>query len=302
MVVTLELQQLKYFKTIAEIGKISEAAETLFVSAPALSASISRLEKELGMRLFDRTNNRITLNDQGQIFLEHVNQVFDTLENAKQKLQKSLLQQANHISLVGINSAMWVNLITAFMSEFPQYALSWSALTLPELAQNGISPQHSFLLAYDCNIPPAYGDKLCSTFLFQTFPMVGIHKDHPLAKEETIDLRMLAGEKLLMPVPGHPMHLRLEQLFAHYDLPFPTEVNYSFLARQKMVSENMGISFITSCLTQTVPSPNIRYIPLVDPFEPWNAYLYWRKERPLTESETLLKDFCERFYRDLHKV
>lgn len=302
MVVALELQQLKYFKTIGEIGKISEAAETLFVSAPALSASISRLEKELGMRLFDRTNNKITLNAQGQIFLEHVNQVFDTLESAKQKLQQSLLQQTNHISLVGINSAMWVNLITAFMSEFPQYTLSWSTLTLPELAQNGISPQHSFLLAYDCDIPPAYGDKLCGTFLFQAFPMVEVHKDHPLAKEEVIDLRMLLGEKLLMPVPGHPLHLRLEQLFAHYDLPFPADINYSFLARQKMVSENTGISFITSSLTQTVPFPDIRYIPLIDPFGPWNAYLYWRKERPLTESEMLLKDFCERFYRDLHKV
>ncbi len=49
---------------MAHIGKISEAAEALFVSAPALSTSISRLEKELGMHLFDRTNNRIIpLND-----------------------------------------------------------------------------------------------------------------------------------------------------------------------------------------------------------------------------------------------
>lgn len=300
--ILLELQQLKYFKTVAEIGKISEAAEGLFVSAPALSTSISRLEKELGMQLFDRTNNRITLNAQGQIFLNHVNQVFDTLESAKQELRQSLLQQSSHISLVSVNTAMWVNLITAFMSEFPQYALSWSALTLPELAQSGISPQHSFLLAYDCDIPPAYADKLCGTFLFQTFPMVEIHKDHPLAKEEAIDLRMLAMEKLLMPMPGHSLHLRLEQLFAHYDLPFPADMGYSFLARQKMVSENTGISFITSCVAQTVPSPNIRYIPLIDPFGPWNAYLYWRKERPLTESETLLKNFCERFCCDLHKV
>ena len=298
----MELQQLKYFKTVAEIGKISEAAEGLFVSAPALSTSISRLEKELGMQLFDRTNNRITLNAQGQIFLNHVNQVFDTLESAKQELRQSLLQQSSHISLVSVNTAMWVNLITAFMSEFPQYALSWSALTLPELAQSGISPQHSFLLAYDCDIPPAYADKLCRTFLFQTFPMVEIHKDHPLAKEEAIDLRMLAREKLLMPVTGHSLHLRLEQLFAHYDLPFPADMSYSFLARQKMVSENTGISFITSCVAQTVPSPNIRYIPLIDPFGPWNAYLYWRKERPLTESETLLKNFSERFCCDLHKV
>ena len=66
----MELQQLKYFKAVAEVGKISDAAESLFISAPALSTSISRLEKELGVQLFDRTNNKISLNIQGQIFLK----------------------------------------------------------------------------------------------------------------------------------------------------------------------------------------------------------------------------------------
>ena len=57
----MELQQLKYFKAVADIEKISQAAESLFVSAPALSTSISRLETELGVPLFDRANNRIRL-------------------------------------------------------------------------------------------------------------------------------------------------------------------------------------------------------------------------------------------------
>ena len=47
----LEFLQLTYFKTVAEYGKIVTAAEALFITPPALSASISRLEKELGMKL-----------------------------------------------------------------------------------------------------------------------------------------------------------------------------------------------------------------------------------------------------------
>lgn len=298
--IALELQQLKYFKAVADIGKISEAAEKLFVSAPALSTSISRLEKELGTKLFDRTNNRILLNKQGQILQKHVNQIFDTLESAKQELQQSILRQGPHISVASVNTAMWVNLITAFMSEFPQYALSWSSISLPELAQGGISPHHSFLLAYDSDIPPSYEDKLCSTFLFQAHIMVELHKEHPLAEKDIIDIPMLANEKLFMPVPGYSLYRRLNQLFSHYGLPFPAEASYSFLPRQKMVSENTGISFITSCVTQTVPSPNIRYIPLLDPFGPWNAYLYWRKEHSLTEDEMAFRDFVKAFFRDLH--
>ena len=62
----MELQQLKYFKTVAEVGKIAAAADALFISAPALSTAVSRLEKELGIPLFDRTNNSIRLNRQGR--------------------------------------------------------------------------------------------------------------------------------------------------------------------------------------------------------------------------------------------
>ena len=93
----MELMQLKYFKTVAEIGKISDAAQSLFISAPALSTSISRLEKELGIPLFDRTNNRIKLNRQGQIFLRYVNQIFSNLECAKTELQQSIMHQGQHV-------------------------------------------------------------------------------------------------------------------------------------------------------------------------------------------------------------
>ena len=79
----MELLQLKYFKTVAELEKISAAAEALYISAPALSTSIARLEKELGTKLFDRTNNRIRLNRQGHIFLRYVNQIFNNLDCAR---------------------------------------------------------------------------------------------------------------------------------------------------------------------------------------------------------------------------
>ena len=296
----LELQQLKYFKTVAEIGKISEAAEALFISAPALSTSISRLEKELGVQLFDRSNNRITLNAQGEIFLRHTNQVFETLESAKKELRESMLRQGPHISLLSVNTAMWVNLITAFLSEYPQYTLSNSAIAPAQLEQHGLHAPHSFLLAYESDIPPFLAEELDSIFLLQTGPVVAIHKDHPLANEEEIDIRMLTGEKLFLPLPGFPLHMRLEKLFALYDLPFPSENIYSLVIRLKMVSENQGITFISGSATQVIPSPNIRYIPLSTPFEPWNARLYWRKDRPLTEYERTLRDFCQHFYEGLH--
>ena len=80
----MKINQLYYFKTVAELGKISLAAKKLYVSPPALSIAISNLERDLGVRLFERSNNRILLNEQGRVYLEFVNQILDDLEKAKQ--------------------------------------------------------------------------------------------------------------------------------------------------------------------------------------------------------------------------
>ena len=295
----MELQQLKYFKTVAAIGKISDAAEALFISAPALSTSIARLEKELGVKLFDRTSNRITLNAQGQILLKHVNQIFTNLENAKQELNQSLLHQGPHISLVSINSLMWVNLIASFTAEFSKYTLSCSSTSIPELTENGFSAQHNFLLAYECEIPPVYAEKLDSIFLFQATPTVMVHKDHPLAQKEVLDIRELVDERFFLTMPGSSMYQLLQQLFELHALPFPTDNFYSYMVRQKMVAENKGISFFSQHPGYN-SHPNIRYIPLVDPFAPWNARLYWRKDRPLSVQEAAFRDFAAEFYKELH--
>lgn len=295
----MELQQLKYFKAVAEIGKISDAAEGLFISAPALSTSISRLEKELGTKLFDHTSNRITLNAQGKIFLKYVNQIFAAVDSAKQELQHSMLHQGPHISLLSINTLMWVSLIASFTAEFPQYTLSCSSTSILRFAENGFSAQHNFLLAYECEIPPAYAEKLDSIFLFQSTPTVMIHKDHPLSQKKALDIRELVNERLFLSMPGSSLHTRVQQLFELHDLPFPTDNFNTYMVRQKMVAENKCISFLSQHPGFNA-HPNIRYIPLIDSYPPWNARLYWRKDRPLSGEETVFRDFVQQFYGYMH--
>ena len=65
--VFIELMQLRYFVTVAQLQHLTRAAEQLRISQPALSKAISRLEKELGTELFDRSANRISLNSSGRL-------------------------------------------------------------------------------------------------------------------------------------------------------------------------------------------------------------------------------------------
>lgn len=67
----MNINQLKYVLTIAGSSSMREAATKLFVSQPALSLSVSELEEELGILIFERTNKGITLTDEGREFVNY---------------------------------------------------------------------------------------------------------------------------------------------------------------------------------------------------------------------------------------
>ncbi len=83
----MELLQLRYFQALAKNQQLTKTATELMVSPPALSATISRLEKELGVSLFDRIGRSITLNENGKLFLNYIDHALTDIDNAISALQ-----------------------------------------------------------------------------------------------------------------------------------------------------------------------------------------------------------------------
>lgn len=85
----MELLQLRYFCDAAEGENISRTAEKYRVPPSGVSQSIKRLEAELGVRLFNRTSNKIALSEQGKIFYEAASGALSSLEEASRRLSDS---------------------------------------------------------------------------------------------------------------------------------------------------------------------------------------------------------------------
>ena len=291
----MELLQLKYFKTVAELGKISMAAEALYISTPALSTSISRLEKELGVQLFDRFAKRIELNSQGEIFLRYVNQMFDVLECGKTELRQNALQQRRHIWIATTTSNLWMDLITEFSQAYPQCTLSCTNLNMSKLSLGFLSAQYAFMLAAEEDIPSSLTDELDSILLFEDRPTVMVYPDHPFASRASVDIHELARQTLFLPMQGTAQYERLVKLFDANDVTFPNATSCSYQFYRNIVEEQMGIAFSTEHTGQMDRS-NICYIPIDNICPPWKMKLYWRNNRPLTEDETTFKSFAKDFY------
>ncbi len=83
----MEFLQLNYFQTVAKLEHMTQAAKQLHVSQPALSKIISRLEKELGVQLFDRKKHSIRLNENGRAFLKRVERILHEAKQGTKEVQ-----------------------------------------------------------------------------------------------------------------------------------------------------------------------------------------------------------------------
>ena len=85
----MTFNQLRYVVEAAKIGSISKAARLLFLTQSNLSSTILSLEKELGIKLFLRTQDGIRLTDQGEMFMVHARSILNSYDELIQ-LSKSI--------------------------------------------------------------------------------------------------------------------------------------------------------------------------------------------------------------------
>ena len=98
----MTLNQLNYFYEAAMLQHFNQAAEKLNISQPSLSRSITALEDELGITLFEKSGRNVILTKAGDIFLEHVTQILDDVKRAEQKMHQ-LTTDGGHIDIAYVS-------------------------------------------------------------------------------------------------------------------------------------------------------------------------------------------------------
>ena len=84
----MEITKLKYFKVVANMNNITEAAKRLNISQPALSKAIASIEDELGVALFDRKGRHIYLNRYGELMLNYIDSAFRELNEGERIIKE----------------------------------------------------------------------------------------------------------------------------------------------------------------------------------------------------------------------
>lgn len=114
---TQNLSSYWIFYTVANAGNISKAAKELYISQPAISKSIQKLEESLNCKLFSRSSRGVILTDEGTLLYDHVKEAFETLSLGEDKLKRSIELGVGHIQ-IGVSSTLCKYMLLPYLSEF----------------------------------------------------------------------------------------------------------------------------------------------------------------------------------------
>lgn len=115
----INLTSLYYFKIVAEQENMTKAAENLFISQPALSKAILKLEKNLGVALFERSKGRIHLSSAGTDFYQYVQAAFDDIEAGFARLDQLKMEYDDRVRIASPVSDLLNSMVFEFMSRVP---------------------------------------------------------------------------------------------------------------------------------------------------------------------------------------
>ena len=186
----MELSQLRYFIAVAKLGNMSKAAETLFVSQPNLSTSISRLEEEVGVPLFERRRGKIALNQNGELLLKSVEQAVSLLDAGVQAVRNQHSGRPEPLSIVCMTDD--TTLLEHFLLEHPEVNLIHQRADLPNVTS--LLDRCEVDLAMTV-LPPPSEEVVYERIYACNFGML-MRREHPLAALPAVAHRELAGVHL----------------------------------------------------------------------------------------------------------
>lgn len=150
----MDINQLRAFCEVAKLRSFSGAAKNLFISQPAVSRQIASLESEIGMPLFTRMGNAISLTDPGRRLLSYAEEIIQKLEQATRTLKDLQNLQAGTVT-VAADAYLSQYILPRFVQEFHRRypSLQLKFMTRPQLQLSELLAEGQADIAFFCGEP-----------------------------------------------------------------------------------------------------------------------------------------------------
>jgi LysR family transcriptional regulator, transcription activator of glutamate synthase operon len=289
----LELLQLKYFQVVARLEHISKAAEELYVSQPALSKTISQLEKELGIRLFDRNGKYIKLNRYGKAFCAKVELALKTLEDVKHELKDMSNDPCEEIRLVVLASShLLPELLSRFREQYPQVRFR----LMQHLTNSNSQPDFDLCISAF----PLTTRQIEHTPLLRESILLAVPLDHPLAKQSRVKLNELKNEKFIVLKKGKELRKITDVICKEQNfVPQITFESDDPATVRGLIRAKQGIGFIPEVTWGGSTGKDVKLLKIEEGTFERTIFLAWNNGGYVTDLQQIFRQFVIDYFKHL---
>lgn len=299
----MDLRQLEYIVAIEQDSSISKAADRLFLTQSALNQQLLKLEKELGMPLFERKNHQMIPTEAGHIYLKTAHQMLDLKQDTYKKLNDLSNEESGHIRLAYSperGAMMFANIFPVFHALYPK--IRFTVHEQRNLRMEQLLLNREIDLACTTFTENSKNPAFSYTSCKREEMVLGVPKSHPLAylagensyeDPPEVDLALFRDTPFVIASSVTLSH-KLEQA-AFNSAGFEPIVLFETSgsnARIQVVKNQIAASFFPAFYMEK-DAPMVYFTIKTHPY--WTISVAYRKGRYLSVAELVLADLVRKY-------
>lgn len=272
----MDTRSLLYFIAVAEKRSIGQAATCLHITQPALTRQIHSLEEEIGVALFTRSASGMEITAAGTALLQHARTIRAELAQAKTNARHAGNEGVQQLD-IGVYGSAIFDVVPRVLSQFAQTHpnVEFRLHNAHKARQTELLRHGKTLIAFDRYLPNE-PDLACELVCREYLVYVALHKDHPLATREVIEMNELIDEAQIGANSEVALASGLSQAYG-----FAPRISHradDALSVLALVGCGFGISFVPPSL-RAMQIPNVVYRPYTGgPKVPFDVQCMYRKD------------------------
>ena len=294
----MNLNQLRYFISVAESGSFTKAAVSHYISQTAITQQIHALEENIGVSLLDRSSRPVSLTPAGKVFLKEAREILGRMDAALLHTREASTGLEGELRLgytKGYEHSDLPKHLRRFHHEYPNVLISCYRHDTDKLAAGLLSGDYDIIFTWDStNI---HQEETLSLRLFERVPLrVALYANHPLARKKQLSRKDLKQENILFMSPsgtgdsfGDAHYIRLYQQAGYQpNILLRSSDMESILM---MVAAEEGISIVPEYThAWNIGTENVVFVPLSGEEEHEEILIAWRKN----DDNPALEHFIQR--------
>jgi len=294
----VELRHLRYFVAVAEELNFSRAAGRMYLSQPALSQQIRKLERELGVPLFYRTKNHVELTEAGRVLLEGARRVLMLVEQTAREAREVGGAEVRHLK-VGFpeyaNQTSVADALQTFRRRYPYVELEEHETFTLQKTLLQIDKLHKGTLDIGFMLKPEEDSLVEIEHVLNIELVAALPEGHSLTGREAVSMGDLSDERLIL--FSRSFHPRCydyvvgccrEAGFEPKVVQRKEPQLYSGATTYRMVASGIGVGIVARPVVSGYRQYDVIFKPLRDPAPSLDLVAAWRRDDPSSNLQAFL--------------